>query len=56
MYCEGEQIYFHNILSSSIPKDDIYILVLGNNKVHFIDNSIVECSVPLITKLKKNLK
>lgn len=54
--CGNNEVYLQNILSSSIPFNNLYILVIGKNKIHFIKNSIIECSTPLLQKLRKSIE
>lgn len=54
--CGENRVYLQNILSSSIPIDKLYILVLGKNKIHFVNDSFVECSTALAHKLQRIIK
>jgi hypothetical protein len=54
--CGDDQVFLQNILASSVPISNLYILVLGKNKIHFGNGLLVECSPPLIQKIQRIIK
>ena len=52
------KVYFQFVLSSSIPKSDLYIYTSGldKRKIHFSKDSSMNCSETLFQKIKKSLE
>ncbi|MDH5381341.1 MAG: hypothetical protein OEW75_10840 [Cyclobacteriaceae bacterium] len=54
--CEIEKVNLQNVLSSSTPLNNLYILGIGGTKIQFFNDLFIECSPSLTQKLKVVIK